>query len=88
MKALAIFVAFFLIFTSASIAVPIPLFPGSMVPTLLKISPSDYLIYLEALINGLTYGFLTWIIFRLIDKKLESQSIAPEKKQSEERVSQ
>jgi len=27
--------------------------------------------YLEALTNGLTYGFITWIIFFLLDKKIE-----------------
>ena len=78
MKATAIFAAFFLMFTSASIAVPIPLFPGSMIPTLLKIPPSDYLTYLGALTNGLTYGLVTWIIFLLIDKKIESLSMDPE----------
>ena len=80
MKATAIFAAFFLMFTSASIAVPIPLFPGNMIPSLLKMPPSDYLSYLEALTNGLTYGLITWMIFLLIDKKIESQSMDPEGK--------
>ena len=80
MKATAIFAAFFLIFTSASIAVPVPLFPGSMIPSLFKIPPSDYLPYLEALTNGLTYGLITWMIFLLIDRKIQSQSMGPEGK--------
>ena len=72
MKATAIFVVFFLLFTSASIAVPIPLFPGNMIPTLLGIPPSEYIPYLEALTNGLTYGFISWIVFLLLARKIEN----------------
>ena len=71
MRATAIFFVFFLLFTSASIAVPIPLFPGNMISTLFGIPPSEYMPYLEALTNGLTYGFITWIVFFLVDKKIE-----------------
>ena len=71
MRATAIFIAFFLLFTSASIAVPIPLFPGNMISTLFGIPASEYMPYLEALTNGLTYGFITWIVFFLVDKKIE-----------------
>jgi hypothetical protein len=72
MRATAIFVAFFLLFTSASIAVPIPLFPGNMVPTLLGMPPSEYIPYLEALTNGLTYGFIIWMVFFLLVRKIEN----------------
>jgi hypothetical protein len=71
MRATAIFAAFFLLFTSASIAVPIPLFPGSMIPKLFGISASEYIPYLEALTNGLTYAFITWIVFFLLARKIE-----------------
>ncbi|HDQ06466.1 MAG TPA: hypothetical protein ENN36_07080 [Candidatus Bathyarchaeota archaeon] len=79
MRATAIFVAFFLLFTSASIAVPIPLFPGNVIPTLLRIPPSEYIPYLEALTNGVTYGLISWIIFLLLVKKIE-QSLSTESK--------
>jgi hypothetical protein len=72
MRAAAIFVAFFLLFTSASIAVPIPLFPGNMIPTLLRIPSSEYMPYLEALTNGLAYGLISWIVFLLLVRKIES----------------
>ena len=72
MRATAIFFVFFLLFTSVLIAVPIPLFPGNMISTLFGIPPSEYMPYLEALTNGLTYGFITWLIFFLLDKKLEN----------------
>lgn len=75
MRATAIFFIFFLLFTAASIAVPIPLFPGNIIPTLLEIPAFEYIAYLEALINGLTYGFITWTVFFLVDKKLEKSFI-------------
>jgi hypothetical protein len=75
MRAAAIFIIFFILFTSASIAVPVPLFPGNMIPTYLAIQTSEYTPYLGALTNGLTYGFITWIIFYLVDKRMEKAFI-------------
>ena len=71
MRATATFFAFFLLFTAASIAVPIPLFPGNMIPALLGLQTLEILHYLGALTNGLTYGFIIWIIFYLVDKRME-----------------
>jgi len=75
MKATAIFGAFFLLFTCASIAVPVPLFPGNVVSALFGIPASEYLPYLEALTNGLTYGFFTWMIFFLLARKIEKSMV-------------
>jgi hypothetical protein len=75
MRATAIFFIFFLLFTAASIAVPIPLFPGNIIPKLLETPTFEYIAYLEALTNGLTYGFVTWIVFFLVDRKLEKSFI-------------
>jgi len=72
MKATPVFIVFFILFTSASIAVPVPLFPGNMVSTLFQIPVSDYIIYLEALTNGLTYGFISWAVFLLLARKIEN----------------
>ncbi len=71
MRAAAIFVAFFLLFTCASIAVPVPLFPGNMIPTWFRISLSDFAPYVEAVVNGLVYGFVTWMVFFLVDRKMD-----------------
>jgi hypothetical protein len=65
MKARAIFVAFFLLFTCASIVVPVPLFPGNMVQMWLNVP------YINAIVNGLTYGFITWIVFFLVNRRIE-----------------
>ena len=80
MKAAAIFFAFFLLFTAASIAVPIPLFPGNIIPTLSGIPSSEYIPYLEALANGMTYGFIIWIAFFLVDKKIGKSTAMDSKK--------
>jgi hypothetical protein len=80
MRAAAIFAAFFLLFTSASIAVPIPLFPGNMITILFGIAASEYIPYLEALTNGLTYGLISWIVFFLVDKKIERSMSMDSKK--------
>lgn len=80
MKASAIFFVFFLLFTAASIAVPVPMFPGNMIPALLGIEASEYLIYLEALTNGVTYAFITWLAFLLLVRRIEhSMSMESEK---------
>jgi len=71
MRATAIFFVFFIMFTSASIAVPIPLFPGNMISPLFGIPASEYIPYLEALTNGLTYAFITWIVFFLLARRIE-----------------
>jgi len=80
MRATPIFFAFFLLFTAASIAVPIPLFPGNMVATLIGLPLSYYMLYLEAITNGLTYGFVTWLVFFFVDKKLENSMSINSKK--------
>lgn len=70
-----------------SIAVPVPLFPGNMIPTWLGIPLSEYRRYLEAVANGLLYGFVTWIVFffisRRIDKALSTDSKGMPKKKRE-----
>ncbi|MCW4016509.1 MAG: hypothetical protein NWF06_09080 [Candidatus Bathyarchaeota archaeon] len=79
MRATAIFLAFFMLFTAASLAVPIPLFPGNTINAVSTI-PSEYIEYLAALTNGLTYGFIVWTVFFLVDKKLEKSMSINSKK--------
>ena len=82
MRATAIFVAFFLLFTCASIAVPVPLFPGNMIPTWFRIPVSGYTPYVEAVANGLLYGFITWIVFFFVYRKID-ESLSPNPKGEE-----
>jgi len=87
MRATAIFVAFFLLFTCASIAVSVPMFPGNMISMWFRIPISEYTPYIEAVANGLLYGFITWIVFffinRKIDKALSANSKELHKKKKE-----
>ncbi|PVX25389.1 MAG: hypothetical protein CW691_04700 [Candidatus Bathyarchaeum sp.] len=80
MRATPIFVAFFLLFTTASIAVPIPMFPGNIIASIIEFPISDYILYLEATTNGLTYAFITCLIFFIINKKLEKTMTLTTKK--------
>jgi hypothetical protein len=80
MKAAQVFIAFFLVFTAASIAVPVPLFPGNLVTSFFHIPYIEYIIYIEAITNGIAYGLVIWLIFFLIIKKLDkSDTIDPKK---------
>jgi protein-S-isoprenylcysteine O-methyltransferase Ste14 len=61
----AIFLSFFLLFTLVSAAVPVPLFPGNMVPIWIELSDPYIAIFLGAIANGATYGFIVWLVFNL-----------------------
>jgi hypothetical protein len=79
-RAKTIFFVFFILFIAASVAVPIPLFPGNMITALFRLPFSSYMPYIEAITNGLTYGFFTWLVLFIVDKKLEkSMSITPKR---------
>jgi len=78
MRGGAIFVAFFIFFTLATLAVPIPLFPGSMVHPMfnsLGIPVPFYTPLLDAVANGILYGFVVWIIFVMVSKRLEEPEV-------------
>ncbi len=74
----AIFLVFFVFFTLATLAVPIPMFPGSMMRSVydaLSIPVSLYTPLLDALANGAVYGFIIWIMFVLISRRLEEPDV-------------
>jgi len=79
MRGGAIFLVFFIFFTLATLAVPIPLFPGNIVHSMINslgIPLSFYSPLLDAVANGLFYGFIVWMIFVLVSRKLEEPEIA------------
>jgi hypothetical protein len=74
MRATPVFFAFFLLFTLASLAVPIPLFPGSAITAYIQTpisAISEYIVYIAAISNGLIYGIVVWVVFFFVDRKLE-----------------
>jgi hypothetical protein len=71
-----VFLAFFVLFAAASYAVPVPLFPGSYVPLLGIVSiPSAYTPLVSAVVNGLVYGAIVWLVFVLVTRRLEEPKV-------------
>jgi len=81
-KAAQVFIAFFLVFTATSIAVPIPLFPGNFVGSFFHVPFTEYIMYIEAITNGIAYGLVIWLIFFVIVKKLDKSGQIDPKKHS------
>lgn len=78
MRGGAIFLVFFVFFTLATLAVPIPLFPGNMVRSVfgsLDIPVSLFTRLLDAVANGILYGFIIWIVFVLVSRRLEEPEV-------------
>lgn len=74
-----IFLAFFIFFTLATLAVPIPLFPGNIITPLfgsLGIPVSLYTPVLDAAANGILYGFIIWIVYVSTSRKLAESEAA------------
>lgn len=73
MKGTLILAVFFLLFTSASLLIPSPMFPGNFFCMLIGGTTSGYFGYLSALFNGVFYGVILWLVFVLVSKKLEEE---------------
>jgi hypothetical protein len=64
------------------------MFPGNMVQlvfSLAEISFSSNPPVLEALVNGLFYGFIVWIVFVLVSRRLEPPEIVVKPKEKKNR---
>jgi len=72
----AVFLAFFLLFTLASLAVPVPLFPGNMIHSILRLPVDSYAPFVSALTNGITYGFVVWLVFFVATRKLDESGVS------------
>jgi hypothetical protein len=76
-----IFLVFFGLFAVASYAVPVPLFPGSFVPLLGIVSiPGAYTPVVSAVVNGLVYGLIVWLVFILVSRRFEEPKVYDIKK--------
>lgn len=86
MRGGAIFLVFFIFFTSATLAVPVPFFPGSILHSVFRslgIPVSFYTMFFEAMANGLLYGFIVWIAFVLVSRKLEEPEVVVDSRERE-----
>jgi len=73
MRGAIILVVFFSIFVSASLLIPLPMFPGSVFCTLIGEAISEYSGYLSAVLNGVFYGVIFWLVFVVISRRLEAE---------------
>jgi hypothetical protein len=73
MKAPLILGVFFLMFTLASLLIPSPMFPGNFFCMLIGEAVSRYIEYLSAVFNGAFYGVALWLVFVVINRRLEEQ---------------
>ena len=76
MKGAYFFIVFFLLFTSAIIFIPTPMFPGDNLLRAGNLATLEHASILSALINALVYGLIAWAIFAFAMRKIENP--APE----------
>ncbi|MGD8544294.1 MAG: hypothetical protein PVG48_04170 [Candidatus Bathyarchaeota archaeon] len=85
MKDSPVFIVFFAFFTLTTIVVPVPMFPGNMIYTWFGIPVTPYAFYVSAILNGITYGLVAWIVYVLASKKIEkstSEELVEEEKKT------
>jgi membrane protein DedA with SNARE-associated domain len=84
MRGLAVFIVFCVIFLTSSLVILSPLFPGNIVCFLLGISNSSHISVLSAIVNGVFYGSIVWIVFTLsfkwVEKSLSKNKIVKNQK--------
>jgi hypothetical protein len=86
MKDSPVFIVFFAFFTLATIVVPVPMFPGNMIYKWFEMLSTSYAFYISAVINGVTYGLVAWIVYVLASKRIEksaSEELMEEEKKTE-----
>jgi len=72
----AIFLVFFVLFSVASYAVPVSLFPGNLVSMFGFVSvPTVYAPLVSAVVNGLVYGFVVWLVFVVVSRRFEEPKV-------------
>jgi len=68
------FVIFFLLFVTAILLIPAPMFPGDNLLAMVNLATLEYGSILGALINALFYTLIAWAIFVLAMRRIGSAS--------------
>lgn len=76
MRGGAVFLSFFILFTLATLAVPVPLFPGNMFSAWFGLTSSTYASLFSAVVNGIAYGLIIWLVFILATRGLDESGVA------------
>jgi mannitol-specific phosphotransferase system IIBC component len=71
-----LFIAFFILFSVASLAVPAPMFPGNMVTVWFKLPSTTYQTVISAVTNGVIYGMIVWLVFVLATRNIDKSGVA------------
>jgi hypothetical protein len=76
LKGAYFFVVFFLLFASAILFIPTPMFPGDILVRMADLAGLAYASVLSALINALVYGLVAWAIFVFVMRRIENSSVS------------
>jgi hypothetical protein len=70
-----VFLIFFVLFSVASYVIPVPLFPGSVVMSWSYL-PDMYAHSTNAVVNGLVYGCVIWLVFVLVIRNFDELKVS------------
>jgi hypothetical protein len=73
MRGTSILIIFFVMFTSACLLIPSPMFPGNAFCSLIGEATNQYAEFLSALFNGAFYGVILWLVFASISRRFEEK---------------
>lgn len=73
MKGAPILVVFFLMFLAASLLIPSPIFPGNFICALIGKISEEYQKFVSAVLNGVFYGIILWLVFVAVGRKFEKE---------------
>ena len=74
MKGIPILIVFFSMFLAASLLIPSPIFPGNFIcAALIGRIAEEYQKLVGALINGVFYGVILWLVFVAVSRKFEKE---------------
>jgi len=79
MRGGTVFLIFFVLFSVASYAIPVPLFPGNIFLSWFTSVPAMYTPLINAVINGMVYGCIIWLVFILVIRKFEEPKVTDTK---------
>jgi hypothetical protein len=79
MRGGTVFLIFFVLFSAASYAIPVPLFPGNIVLSLFTSVPAMYAPLIGSVVNGIVYGCIVWLVFILVIRKFEEPQVTDAK---------
>jgi len=72
LKGAYFFIVFFLLFASAILFIPVPMFPGDTLLQMTNLGTLEHAFILSALVNALVYGLIAWAVFAFAMRRIEN----------------